>query len=950
MATSPSRWARATEIFHSAILLPESQRRRFVADECGDDAELLAEVQSLVDAHRPGTVVGRGGLAPGTRVGVYEITAFIDAGGMGEVYRAKDTRLKRDVALKILPSSFADDAERRARFQREAEVLASLNHPCIAQIFGFEESGEMRALAMELVEGETLADRIARGKLSVDEAQSVAKQIAEALEAAHEQGIIHRDLKPANIKLTRDGTVKVLDFGLAKLTESAGNESLAAASGITVPMTGAHVLIGTPAYMSPEQARAEVVDRRTDIWAFACVLFEMMTGKPAFAGVTTTEVLAKILEREPDMQSLPSGTPPAVRNILVRAFEKDAMRRLRDIGEARIQLERPARLVEEQRAAGASRLSTWPLLPVLAGTLILAVMIIAVAWAFTRPSPSPPLQPARFSVAPPAGEAFFHDDANRPVAVSPDGSRLLYLTSAIGRPEEAQIYERGINDLRATPLPGTEGARIAFFSPDARTVGFITRGALKRVAISGGEPVTLYAGISGARGAAWLPDDTIVFTSNDTTTGLLRIPAGGGDVTVLTRPDTAHGEGDHVFPSALPGGRALLFTIVPTSANPNGSQIAVLDLETGKYKTVGRGGQADYVPSGHLIYEDGGTVRAVRFDLGRMEFVGQAVELPDQIVARSSRGTLVAYFAISQNGTLAYLQGGSAERSLRSLIWIDRQGREESIDAPPRYYGVVRVSPDGTRAVVDVRDKESDVWVWDFTRRTLARVTFDGSAANPVWTPDGQRIIFESGKAVMSRRADGTGAVDVLLKSASRPLTKAVTPDGRAIIVQDASTETGNDFMLLTNGSPTSFKPLLRAATNPTLSPDGRWLAYDSNESGRGEVYVRPFPAVDEGRWQISPDGGGEPLWSRDGRELFFIHDGELMTVPVQPSDVFQWSKPAPVFNVARFQSNGRRYDVSPDGRRFLLIKSNADDDLASVGMVVVVNWLEELKRLLPAN
>ncbi len=532
------------------------------------------------------------------------------------------------------------------------------------------------------------------------------------------------------------------------------------------------------------------------------------------------------------------------------------------------------------------------------------------------------------------------------MAISADGSSLAYIAGNGGLTETGSLFVRKLNSLTITELPDTAGAGGAFFSPDGQSIGFYTRSELKRITIGDRTATTLSQRIGGARGAAWLPDGTIVFTTNDTTTGLLRIPARGGDVAVLTRPDKSKGEGDHIFPSALPGGHALLFTIV--SPNDSDENIAVLDIDSGRYKRLLRGRRAEYLPNGHLLYLDGTVVRAVRFDDTKLEIVGDPVAVADQGLSATID------FAVARNGTLAYIPSGAGESSSRSLVWVDRSGRQTPVAMPFRRYGVARISPDGTQAVVDIRENDSDLWMWDFERKTLGRLTFTGNARNPVWMPDGQRVVYgaTTGEIVV-QRADGTGTPQTLATTEDIP--KAVTSDARSIVLNGGSVGDSAVSVLMVGPAP-HVEPLVRATNtirNPALSPDGRWLAYDSNETGRSEIYVRPFPRVADGRWQISSDGAVEPLFAPDGRALFYIHDGVLMSVPLEVGTPLRWGTPTTVFDVRSLETPaGRRYDISRDGNRFLFIKQNEAERRSSdsPSIVVVQNWSDELKRLVPAK
>jgi serine/threonine-protein kinase len=912
-------------------------------------------------------------LTPGARLGPYDIVAQLGEGGMGQVYRAHDTRLNRDVALKVLPDLFAHDADRLARFTREAQTLAALNHPHIASIYGLEESDGVRALVMELVEGDDLSQRIARRAIPLDEALPIAKQIAEALEAAHEQGIIHRDLKPANIKVTPDGVVKVLDFGLAKLTESAvagtGRPDASLSPTTTSPalMTGVGVLLGTAAYMAPEQARGKVIDKRADIWAFGCVVYEMLTGTRPFGGDEVTDTLAFVITKEPRWDALPANTPASIRRLLRRCLEKDRKKRLADIADARLEIDEAVKAPFS--ADGVAQPTPVPRRRVLitaTAALVAGAAVAAFAtWALTRPPPEPQPQPMRFAIVPPASQPMGLTGLYRDFDISPDGRYIVYT----GR---NQLTVRAIDQIEATPLTGAVGIS-PFISPDSRWVGFFTGGELRKVSSGGGSPITLCPVVGAPRGASWGPNDTIVFATNDQTTGLLSVPAGGGQPKILTTPDHAQGEQNHQYPSVLPGGRAVLFTIIPIgSSRAAGSQVAVLDLATGRRKILIRGGSsAEYVATGHLLYEVDGTLRAVRFDLNRLEVFGDPVPVLDHL-ADAVNGA--ATFSISQHGTLAYVPGGVLTTGQfgtpRTLLWVDRQGREESINMPPRTYTYPRLSPDGKRVALDIRDQNNDIWIGDFARQTLTRLTFDpGTDYYPIWTPDGRRIVFYSTRAsggnIYWQTADGTGAAERLTTSTTVPhYPYSMSPDGKTLVFQETQRTTSVDLSLLLMEPKPRTEPLIHSTfieTNAEISPDGHWLAYQSNESGQEEIYVRPFPNVDGGRWQISTAGGTRPAWARSGRELFYLDaSGFLTTAAVQTAPTFSAAHSTRILNTKYFSGfggggqtvAGRTYDVSPDGQRFLMIKDVAtgDQNGTPASIVVVLNWFEELNRLVPTK
>jgi serine/threonine-protein kinase len=899
-------------------------------------------------------------LEPGTRIGTYEIQSPLGAGGMGEVYRARDARLHRDVAIKILPDAFACDSDRIARFEREAHVLASLSHPNIAAIYGIEEGEGIRALVLELVEGPTLADRIADGPVALDDAVAIAKQIAEALEAAHDQGVIHRDLKPANVKLTEKGIVKVLDFGLAKaLDRDASATGVTMSPTITSPaVTGAGVILGTAAYMAPEQAKGRAADKRSDVWAFGCVLFEMLAGKRAFDGEDATDVIAAIVRAEPQWGALPATIPPHVRTLLRRCLEKERRRRIGDLstvlyvlGEASAAAPAP----DLGRTPGRGRLR---LLATHAVTLVAGSALVGGAWFLLRPE-SPQL--SRLTLVPPQNAALTIHGIDPDVAISPDGQRVVYVAGG-----GAQIIVRPLHQLEPTALSGLGEPRSPFLSPDGQWVGFFDgTSTMKRVAITGGPAITI-AQIdgSGPRGATWGPDDTVIFASNSIASGLQRLPTGGGAPTVLTRPDRKAGEFDHMWPQFLPGGKAVLFTIAPLAGTPDNSQIAVLDLESGKIKVVLAGGTyAQYVESGHLVYAAAGTLRAVGFDLDRLETIGTPVPVISSVLTTVAGA---GDFAVSTNGTLVYVPrtevAGGGSLNARTLAWVDRQGAEEELKGlPVRAYNYARLSPDGARIAVDIRDQENDIWTLDPARGTLTRLTFDPTQDRlPHWMPDGKRIVFSSQRSGVSnlfiQAADGTGAPQQVSVGEYDQFPTSVTRDGSQIIVWDNGPTPGVMMLSLVGGADRKLRPLVQTMAmerNGELSPDGRWLAYESNASGRTEIYVRPFPDTNAGHWQISTGGGTRPMWSRSGLELFYVAPSpeSMMSVAVEATTT--WSHRTPVKLFERLLTwggtNGRSFDQSLDGKRFLVIKAAGSTPSRPAGdasIVVVQNWFAELKAM----
>ncbi len=919
-------------------------------------------------------------LTAGTRLGPYEVQSAIGAGGMGEVYRARDTRLKRDVAIKVLPEGVAEDPDRLGRFQREAELLATLNHPNIAAVYGLEKDRGITAIVLELVDGETLAEAIARGPIAVGDALAIVRQVAAALEAAHEKGVIHRDLKPANIKVTPDGTVKVLDFGLAKFIEAGGAGTAGGPGGLgaltmsptlSVHATYAGVILGTAAYMSPEQAKGRLVDKRSDVWSLGCVLYEMLTGRRPFEGEDIADTIAYVLTKEPDWSLLPADVPPAIRTLLRKCVEKDRKKRIADVSTVQFILDEPASIATSPGvppvAATIPAPSTWRRFATYAAVLLAGIAATAMAaWGMATLNERPP-QVSRFAIVPPAAQPLNANAPDRAVTISPDGTHVLY-RAGLGTGGAGQLVVRAIDQLDARGLSGITAFREPFVSPDGRWIGFHPRGEIRKVAITGGPAITLCRTSGAPRGSSWGPDDVIIFATDDASTGLMSVPAAGGEPKVLTKPNGARGEGDHIFPFVLPGGKAVLFTIA-TPGQVETSQIAVLDLNTGRIKILVRGGsQAEYVETGHLVYAAAGTLRAVRFDLKRLEVVSDPVPVLEQVLTVPGGETS---FAISRTGTLVYVPGGIAggQGAQRSLLWVNRQGREEPIKAPTRAYTYPRLSPDGTRVAIEIRDQENDIWIWTLARETLTRLTFDPGLDNfPVWTPNSQRVVFASPRNgppnLFWQAADGTGAVERLTTSPNQQEPTSISPDGLRLALRDTGPKTGADINLLTFEGQRRVEPLIQttfAERNAEISPDGRWLAYESNESGQYQIYVRPFPKVEGGRWQVSTTGGTRPLWARNGRELFYLDEsgGKLMAVPVQTAGAtFSQGNPGKVFDTRYYGpgsgNSGRTYDVSSDGQRFLMIKENAAFEQSSnatpASMVVVLNWFEELKRLAPAK
>lgn len=871
-------------------------------------------------------------VAVGTRVGPYEVLGEIGAGGMGQVYRARDRKLGRDVALKTLPPGFSDDPERLLRFEREARILASLNHPHIAAIYGFEEAGSVRALVLELVAGPTLADRIAHGPLPADEAMTIARQIADALEAAHEKGIVHRDLKPANIKLTPAGTVKVLDFGIAKALDPSGEPESSDAPTVTMHGTRRGTILGTAAYMSPEQARGQPVDKRSDIWAFGCVLYEMLTGRLAFPGSTVSDTIAAIISREPDWDVLPGSTPPGVRRLIARCLAKDPKRRVRDIGDVRLELDDTAGGVENRAVADDAarrRGLRWAL--ALAGAMT-AIAIAALAWAL-RAGRDDTVQPVtRATVTLPSDQRLDTSNTASALALSPDGRRLAYVAYTAGR---ARLHVRNLDAFVATPLGGTEGAQYPFFSPDGDWVAFFAQGKLKRVSLQGGAPVTICDAPVVGRGGTWAPDGTIVFDPG--ASGLMRVPAGGGRPDPVKSRDATMDSSDLSWPHFLPDGRVLLAT-VGVAFN---SRMVALSLDTGDWRDLGEGLQAQYVPPGYLVFHAPavreGEIHVVPFDATDLTVHGAPAPVLSGVFRANNSGG--AYFAVSRNGSVIFARGGHA----RTLVRVERNGRRRPLTDDRRGFRVPKVSPDGSRIAITVDPRPSQIWVYDIALRSGIPLATEGHNLGPLWTPDGRHVLYTSNDDIYMRAADASTEAQPVLARDGPQYAASWLNDARSLIFGAGHPTTLSDIWLLPADS--DPRPVIATGAReilPTLSPDGRWLAYTSDETGREEVYVRPFPNTDDAKWVVSRDGGVAPVWSPTGDELFYMSGRALMAVAITRAPAFRAALPERLFD-GPFETGTPRFDVSPDGSYFVMVE--ADPDARPTQIHLVVNWIDELRR-----
>jgi eukaryotic-like serine/threonine-protein kinase len=887
----------------------------------------------------------------GGTLGRYRILEQIGAGGMGVVYRATDTQLGRDVALKVLPEGFARDSERMARFKREAQLLASLNHPGIATVYGLEESGDVRAIAMELVDGPTIAERLGSEPIPLEDALPIARQIAEALEAAHERGIIHRDLKPANVKVTLDGKVKVLDFGLAKaLIDASGTSNIAASPTISELASRTGVILGTAGYMSPEQARGKPLDRRTDVWSFGCLLYEMLTGKITFGGDTVSDTIARILEREPDWHALPEKTPQGVRRLLRRCLQKDPQRRLHDIADARLEIEEtlasPASGLPEAAPPGPESQPGWWRNTMLWMSIILGAAGLSFGiWTLEHTPPSAHGPLIHFSVTLPPNEQLGGLDFPS-VVLSPKGTHLAYIVSRGGT---SRLFLHRMDNLQDEPISGSERALGPFFSPDGQWLGFFADGKLMKTSIGGGAPAVLCEAPIGF-GAVWGADNTITYAPTGGS-GLMQVSAAGGTPREVTKLNAEKGEFSHRWPDLLPGGRTLLFTVSSTGSWDD-AQIVAQSLETGERHLLVAGGTfPHYLPTGHLVYARGGSLMAVPFDISSQKVNGPpAVVLPK--VWESIEGA--AQFSFSPLGHIVYVAGGLPGRE-HTLVWVDRNKVIEPLAAPEHNYSEPRLSPDGRRLAVTITQNSDNIWIYAIPTGSLTQLTFEGKNAMPVWTRDGTRLAFASNKTgalnLFWKPADGSGTDERLTTSGQPQAPFSWSPGSRSIIFVEQSPTTGRDIWMLTLDGGLKSTPILQSPSNetgPALSPDGRWLAFVSDESGHNEVYVIPLMGGQLKR-QVSMDGGTEPLWSHDGGEIFYRTGNKMMVSRTRTIPDFQAGPAQLLFEGAYDKGRESRpaYDVAADGRRFLMVRTN-DGESAPTGLEIILEWFDELKRRVP--
>jgi len=957
----PDEWKQISDLYHAVLKVPESDRTAFLQACIASDG-VRREVASLLANERAGEhllespaleVAARmmtnnaPVLTIGQTLAHYQIKSQLGKGGMGEVYRAHDRKLGRDVAIKTLPPEFARDPDRVARFNREAKLLASLNHPNIAAIYGLEESGGTNFLVLELAEGQTLADRIKAGPIPIEESLNLALQIAEALEAAHEKGVIHRDLKPANIKVTPDSKVKVLDFGLAKAFEGEQAEmNLSDSPTLSAAATRQGIILGTAAYMSPEQAKGKAVDKRTDIWAFGCVLFEMLTGRAAFTGDDVSDIIAAVIRAEPDWTCLPINLHWRLREILDHCLKKDGRDRYHDISDVRIDIQKyeadpGGEAVKMVTAAGAPmKLKT--MLPWVATALVLGLIIAGAAvWKW---KPSEPRQVMRFDYELLEGQKF-SDLGYKAIAVSPDGRQFVYSTSK-------GLYLRSVDELAAKLIAGTEGnTQTPFFSPDGKWIGYysVTDNKLRKIAVNGSAPMDL-CDVWQIRGASWNDDNTIVY--GQYSRDIMRVSANGGTPESIVKLKS----GNLGSPQILPGGKAIIYVADPG----RGSQrIMVQSLKSGETKELFSGSDSRYLPTGHILFMLPGNSHlfAIPFDSYQLKATGDPVSVVEGVMQ----------YAVSDSGILAYIHGTSVGAVPgRTLVWVNHDGKEEPLSAPPKAYWNFSVSPDGKRVALHVISPKHDVWIWEIVGKTLTPLTLDEGAdsLNPLWTLDGKRIVYTSSHEnawfgdLYWRAADGTGKAEMLASSPDRGLFPwSWSHDGKTLVLWEGTrSPRQSDIGLLSMVGDHARQPLLHEKyneTNPRVSPDGRWMAYVSDQTGSSEVYVRPFPNVNDGMWKVSTGGGYAPLWSRNSREVYYLSGDAAWSVPVETEPTFKPGRSRVLFHGAFPGRTGEvttditTWNIGLDGR-FLMMKDDVAEAPRKIN--IVLHWLEELKQRVPVK
>ena len=950
--TLGERWKSIERLYHEAADRPFDERVAFLESACAGDAALRREVESLL-AHDGGGFLEEPALdlaarelsrnepasLVGHRLRSYEILSLIGVGGMGEVYRARDTTLGREVALKLLPRDLAADPERLSRLDREARLLASLNHPRIATLYGLEESEGRRFLVMELVSGVTLADRLERGALPISEALEVCRQIAEGLEAAHEKGIVHRDLKPANVKVTPEGQVKLLDFGLAK--------ALVPTSDAITPDDGdtrEGTVLGTPAYMSPEQARGQPVDRRTDIWAFGCCLYESLSGRKAFVGDTASDTMAAVLDREPEWSALPERIPSGARRLLRRCLTKDVRKRLQHIGDARLELEeteagRDAPPTRDQRSFRASSM--------LVGAAVFVALTAGLgSWIVGRQATARTAPPVARLTLKLEGEAagdlrlsvggFFI-----PFALSPDGTRLVFRA---GGANGSQLFLRDLSGFETRALPGTQAATTPFFSPDGRWVGFWRPEdrILRKVSVSGGPPIEI-GPTDVPHTALWGPGDEILFDTAFPGSELWSIPAEGGKPQEIVVRDRSAGE-TIALRAQIPGRRDLLVA----SIRPGDAWLEVLSRETGKRRRLLRGGLnnlARYTPTGHLVYSDADALFAVAVDPERLEPLGAPVPVIHGIDHHYWHSNV----ALSETGTVVYLP---AERVREAeLVWLDVRGSVTPVPAGRGPFGSFTLSPDGRQAAgVLVEGTKLALWIFDLARGSRRLLVSDAQCSAPIFSRDGAFVTYQSNRggttALCRRRADGTGDEErLVVRGSGSPSAEDWSPDGRSLLFTEYTSRGDTDIWVYSGGKATPLVASPFSEAEARFSPDRRFVAFEADDGGVSHVYVQPFPGPGP-RTTVSIEEGGNPRWGPDGRHLFYWAGKRMMAVPLETEPVLRVGAPQVLFE-ARARPLGGSFAVAPDGRRFLML-SPRTTDAGPLELRVVLNWFEELERLVP--
>jgi eukaryotic-like serine/threonine-protein kinase len=895
-------------------------------------------------------------LSAGTKLGPYEIVAPIGAGGMGEVYKARDTRLERIVAVKVLPQRLSSSPEVRQRFEREAKTISQLSHPHICALYDVGREAEMEFLVMELLEGETLSARLVKGALPLEHTLRCGVEIADALDKAHRQGIVHRDLKPANVMLTKSG-VKLLDFGLAKAIQPEAPQGSLTSLPTRQGLTQEGTILGTFQYMAPEQLEGKDADARTDIFAFGAVLYEMATGKKAFSGASQASLISAIMKEDPaPITTVSPLSPPALDHVARKCLAKDPEDRWQSAADLRSELRWIAEGSQSGVAGpGVSRRRPRFSPPGAVGAFALGAGLSALAvygWFSRRPPRVEAPPPAWFSVLLPSDAPLAAYGAQR-LAFSPDGSRLAYSAEQSGT---TRLYVRSLGRLEAVPVRDSEDATSAFFSPDSQWIAFATGSKLMKVPVEGGAP-QLICEANEVRGGSWAPDGTIVFSTG--TSGLRSVPASGGTAKALLMPDVKRGETALQWPQILPGAEAALFTILVGAP-----RIGIVSLRTGQRRELAEGMGACYSPSGHLVFVRGSSLFAAPFDLKRLELTGPAISILDGVMIVSPFNS--PQFALSSTGALAYVPG-SAPR--HTLVFVDREGKVAPLPFEPRGWEEPRLSPDGNRIAVTIRAVSSDIWILDLVRGSSARLTFDpGEDETVVWAPDGKAVAFSADRAgqqaqreraperpvttrgIFRKASDGSGTEERTLDFDFHPHVSSWSPDGRTLVYTEFDPAFSGDIWVMTLGQKAEKRPWLRTPFNERagrFSPDGRWLVYVSNESGRDEIYVQPFPGPG-GKWQISVSGGTEPVWSRDGKEIFYLSGRKMMSVPVSAGTTFSAEIPHALFegSFVPTRRGEAAHDVSPDGRRFLMVRR--DEQMISNHLNVVLNFSQELTRRAP--